>query len=121
EIKKMKMSILLIIFIQFGLFSQNKLLFYDIDDSGFPLMKAKFYVADSLGNRINDLDVNDINIYEDNISRQINKIYCPPDIEEPIPMSSVLIIDVSGSMEGENLTITKEVGKNWIDLMQSTN
>lgn len=66
------------------------------DYRAFPTIEAKIYVFDSLGRLIRPLSASDFIVHEDNIQRNATLVYCPPATPEPI--SAVLMLDVSSSM-----------------------
>ncbi|MEJ5286585.1 MAG: hypothetical protein CH6_1953 [Candidatus Kapaibacterium sp.] len=108
-------SILLTFLCSFQLFS--KLIVYDIDDSNFPRMKAKVLVFDSSGNVVVDLHKDDFVVIEEGIQREVLSFNCIQSAQSR-NLSSVLCIDISGSMGEDNkIDIVKEVAKLWVDLL----
>ncbi|MFA7627535.1 MAG: choice-of-anchor D domain-containing protein, partial [Candidatus Kapaibacterium sp.] len=97
---------LMIIIIGFeGMLAQTFTLF-DVDRSQFPRMKAKFYLTDEYGNSINSISKNDLFIDEDGVPRQVLSVSCPP-VKPALAVSSVLVMDASGSMGGPNIAMAK--------------
>lgn len=98
------------------LFTQThsqSLLLNNLDKSNFPVLKLKFYVFDANGNIISNLQKSDFKLYENSIERKLISVSCPND-KPPIDLSSVLTIDVSGSMAAGNLLIAKTAANVWI-------
>ncbi len=86
---------------------------FDIDTTDFPIMRAKFFASDAAGNQIYDLQASDFEVTENGEVRDVLSVSCPVQ-EEPIAISSVLTIDVSGSMLGGSLEIAKEASESWV-------
>ncbi len=87
---------------------------FDIDDTNFPVMRAKFFAFDDYGKQLSNLTTSDFEIMENGELRDVISVSCP-ETKEALAISSVLTIDVSGSMtEGMKLNIAKEAGKAWI-------
>ena len=89
---------------------------FDIDDTNFPVIKAKFWAFDADGKQITNISPSDFEITEDCVQRDILNIYCP-ELQALQAISSVLTIDVSGSMSGRNLEMAKEAARTWIETM----
>ncbi len=87
---------------------------FDIDTTNFPIMRAKFFAFDENGDQITNLSPSDFEITEDGEQRDVISVSCP-EPKEPVAISSVLTIDVSGSMSGSNLNMAKEAGRAWIN------
>ncbi len=93
----------------FGVFISSTLAFsqgislFNIDPSGFPTIKAKFYAYDKDGKPIRP-NINDVYVKEDGIIKSNITLNCPP-VGKPKSISPVLVIDVSGSMGGGNLEL----------------
>jgi len=96
------------------LYSQSLSLF-DIDASNFPVMRAKFYALDSNGNQIRP-ESKDLILKENGVERKEKSISCPA-LKTPQALSSVLVIDVSGSMQGLNITLAKAAATVWITVL----
>jgi uncharacterized protein YegL len=87
------------------------------DNSEYPLMKAYFYAFDEEGNRITDVDITDFTIKEFKEERQVLSVSCPG-FEKPDPISSVLVMDASGSMNTfGNLDLARNGAKLWVNRM----
>lgn len=93
---------------------------YDVKTDDYPLMKAKFFVTDTANIQIKNLDTSQFTVYENQIERFVRNIECN---DEPTfnKISTVLTIDVSGSMSGERLEWVKSAGSQWIEQMDSLN
>lgn len=89
----------------------------DLDYSSYPKMRARFYVFDKDGNQITNWNINDFEVTENEKVRQVTDVYCKVKTE-PVKISSVLTIDVSGSMTWENrLDIAKQAASVWVRAM----
>ena len=108
-----RLIIILFLISNIAAFSQNLTLF-DVDTTDFPVMRAKFYAFDENGKQILNLSPADFSLTENGIEREIIGISCPKP-KEPVAISSVLTIDVSGSMGGKNIENAKEAAKAWIN------
>jgi WD40 repeat protein len=94
-------------------FSQSLSLF-DIDASNFPIIKAKFFAIDKDGNQIANLSPSDFDLKENGTMRNVTLVTCPSP-KPPQALSSVLIMDASGSMSGDNLNLAKEAAHAWVE------
>ncbi|HRE59444.1 MAG TPA: SUMF1/EgtB/PvdO family nonheme iron enzyme [Candidatus Kapabacteria bacterium] len=99
------------------LYSQSLSLF-DIDTSNFPAMKAKFYAFDAQRNQQSP-NIGDMTLKENGVMRTIININCPPPAP-PKALSSVLVIDVSGSMSWgatgiPNIDLAKAAAIAWVN------
>lgn len=112
-----KLLVLICLLCNYYSYSQSITIF-DVDMSTYPIMRAKFFALDSLGNQITNLSPSDFSIVENGLQRQITSISCPP--PKPIDaLSSLLIIDVSGSMGWgastvSNLELAKASANAWV-------
>ncbi|MDT3739444.1 MAG: choice-of-anchor D domain-containing protein [Candidatus Kapabacteria bacterium] len=89
---------------------------FDIDASEFPIMKAKFFAFDSVGKQITDVSVQDFNIQEESYTRKILSVKCFTKTTLN-PVSTILVMDASGSMRGRNLLYAKAAARAWIIAM----
>ncbi len=109
-----------IYFLMFIIFSSssfaNGLSLFQIDDTNFPILKAKVFALDNSGNIIKNLSASDFLLKEDSIPRVITSLNCP-EVKPPDAISSVLTIDVSGSMTGEGLKMAKIAATAWINAL----
>lgn len=92
-----------------------------IETKDFPTIAADLYILDPDGREILDLDVNDFIVTENGERRQAVSLECP---ESPKPqmVSSVLTMDVSGSMERPgaggtmpNIDLAQAAANAWLD------
>lgn len=93
---------------------------YDVNSDGYPIIKAKFYVTDNENNQITQFVPEEFRIVENMIQRTVREIECS---SEPVfnRISTVLTIDVSGSMKGQRLEWVKSAATQWIEQMDSLN
>ncbi len=94
------------------LYSQSINLF-DIDATNFPAMKAKFYAFDATDNQVRP-SASELSLREGGIQRTITSVSCPPSVP-PKALSSVLVIDVSGSMLGLNIILARAAAIAWVN------
>lgn len=91
---------------------------FDVDASNFPAMKAKFYAFDAAGKQVRP-SMSELTITENGITRIITSVSCPTP-QPPTAISSVLTVDVSGSMGSgynsiSNITHAKAATRAWIE------
>ncbi len=92
----------------------------EIDTTDYPRMKAKFYATGTDGKGVYDIKPSDFVIYEDGKSRPIISVVCPqPTAVQPI--SAVLTVDISYSMQGKNMELAKTAAKAFVELMPLEN
>ncbi|MGA2297344.1 MAG: VWA domain-containing protein [FCB group bacterium] len=89
---------------------------FNIDTSSFPTIKAKFFVIDAGGDQITNLSTSDFQVTENGQLRRVTTVSCPSP-NPPQALSSVLTIDISGSMGGTGLSIAKEAVNVWINTL----
>jgi len=92
------------------LHGQTGMVVSGIDTTNFPFVSAKVHIVDSLRAR----DLAGLRLTENGVERRIARIDCPIP-EPPRPISSVLTIDVSSSMQGPNLALAREAAHFWVD------
>ena len=90
--------------------------FFDIDASAFPIMKAKFLALDTNGEQLKDVTINDFSVKEEGNVRKIISVTCNKIVEFE-PVSTVLVMDASGSMARKNLDLAKTAASAWINGM----
>jgi uncharacterized protein (TIGR02145 family) len=108
---KLLTLLIMFFFVSISAFSQSVTLF-DVDATDFSLMRAKFYAFDEAGNQ-QPPSINQLNIIENGVERTITNVSCPSP-QPPIALSSVLTIDVSGSMQGNGLNMAQEAARAWV-------
>lgn len=93
---------------------------YDVNSDEYPVIKAKFYVTDNDNKQITQFVPEEFEIIENLIQRNVREIECG---SGPVfnKISTVLTIDVSGSMKGQRLDWVKTAASQWIDQMDSLN
>lgn len=94
---------------------------FDIDTTNYPNMSANFYALDAGGEQMRNFSINDFEIVENGIRRNIIDITCPP--SNPQAISSVLVFDVSGSMSAGSPRIesAKRAARAWINALPKDN
>jgi hypothetical protein len=87
---------------------------FDVDTTNFPIMKAKFFAFDKDGKQLKP-NVSDFSITENGQPRIVLNVTCPSP-KPTVPLSSVLVFDVSGSMSGTLPQMEMEIQQNicWI-------
>ncbi|MCZ7555980.1 MAG: SUMF1/EgtB/PvdO family nonheme iron enzyme [Bacteroidia bacterium] len=87
---------------------------YDVDTRAYPLLRAKLLLYDNLGRRVASMSPAELRLSENGLPRTILRVECPP-VTQPAPISAVLTLDASGSMEGPGLELAKAAAGAWID------
>ncbi len=110
--------ILFLIILNLQTFGQS-LSVFDVDVSNFPTIKANFYAFDRDGNQITSLSPSDFEVKERGIIRNVTQVSCPAP-KPPESLSSVLVIDISGSMDlfigkNSNKELAKEAARSWVN------
>jgi len=90
---------------------------FNVDTSSFPTIKAKFFAYDSSGNQMTNLSPSDFQVTENGQPRTVTLVSCPSPTP-PVALSSVLVMDVSGSMCSGGLDIAKAAANAWINMLQ---
>jgi len=112
-----KLFLILILIISDSVCFSQSLSVFDLDGSSFPFLKAKFYCFDDKYNLITNLSTSDFSITENGQSRTVKLISCPSPLP-PEPLSSVLVMDQSGSMaQGDKLKVMHEAALAWISAL----
>jgi WD40 repeat protein len=93
--------------------SAQSLSLFDIDASGFPTIRAKFWALDSNGKQVRPAS-NQLSLKENGIERTIFNLNCPP-VAQPKPLSSVLVIDIGSSMSSGNMDLAKSAARAWVN------
>lgn len=77
-------------------------------------MNAKVRVIDNNGIQLNDLDLEEFDLYENGERAELVDLTCIPP-EEDTPISGIIAIDLSASMFGEGLDLAKQGASAWIN------
>lgn len=96
--------------------NSQELILFGVDNSKFPIMSASFLAMKNKDSAITDLGINNFIISELGMKRKIIEVNCE-DSEIPTPISTVLTIDVSGSMRGSRMLNAIEAAKLWVNMM----
>jgi VWFA-related protein len=110
-------KIILVCFIlsSYAAFSQS-LSVFDVNTDDFPIVRAKFWAFDENGEQILNLDPTDFEVKENGVLRDVLSVSCPTQ-KPPEAISSVLVMDASGSMGSGNLDLAKSAARVWIEGM----
>ncbi|MBL7974035.1 MAG: VWA domain-containing protein, partial [Candidatus Kapabacteria bacterium] len=84
---------------------------FGVDATNFPTMKGKFYAFDAAGNQQRP-SASELTLTENGIPRTITNVSCPPAMQKAI--SSVLVVDVSGSMSGGGIGLAQVATRSWV-------
>ncbi|MDT3739666.1 MAG: choice-of-anchor D domain-containing protein [Candidatus Kapabacteria bacterium] len=89
---------------------------FDLDTTNFPTIKAKFYAFDKDGKQITNLSTSDFEVKENGRPRTVTYVSCPPS-KPAVALSSVLVMDASGSMSDgpPRIQSAKNAANAWID------
>jgi formylglycine-generating enzyme len=102
-----------------GLAGQS-ILIMGIDTGEYPLLRADVLILDEDDNIRSDIQVEDLLLTENGEERNILDVSCPVQ-ERPQPISSVLTMDVSGSMSRHGIDLAKAAAHTWIDAFPAGN
>ena len=80
---------------------------FDIDTSGYPLLKGKFVAVDEKHNQIVDITKKEASIVSGGVQQEITKVINPQP-SPPLPLSLVLTVDISQSMNENNIVLAKK-------------
>lgn len=98
-------------------FSQS-LTVYGVRTSTFPSVIANFSARDAQNKQISTLSPSDFTVKENGIDRRVIRVSCPVG-QSPSIISSVLVMDISGSMYNgvpeTNMELAKQAGKWWVN------
>jgi VWFA-related protein len=89
---------------------------FDVDASKFPTIKAKFYAFEPSDKQITNFSNSDFIITENGIPRKVINVSCPAP-KPPVALSSVLVMDISGSMSSgpPRIESAKQAANAWVD------
>lgn len=92
----------------------------NIDRTNYPIIKGEIIPYDFNGKRISNMNKNEWIVYENDKDCPVLSIDCPEARPKTIAISSVLALDISGSMaNGNRLNIAKEAAAAWVNSMNS--
>lgn len=115
----MKSILMLLLFLMCSITHSQSLKLFDVNASNFPTIQGKIYSFDSQGRQLRP-SVSDLIITENGIARTISSVSCPPPVP-PKALSSVLVIDVSGSMDwginDKNINLAKSAANAWVNAL----
>jgi sugar lactone lactonase YvrE len=117
-VKHIAIGLLLILALASQAFAQASLSVFGVDATSFPVIKAKFYAFDAAGQQVSP-SASEISVTEDGTPRTVLSVSCPP-AEPAKALSSVLVMDVSGSMSSDaggtsRIAIAKAVATEWVN------
>ncbi len=95
---------------------------FDVNSTGFPTISAKFFAYNSDYERITNLTPADFEVTENGEERSVTLVTCPS--QNPDPLSSVLTIDISGSMgwgADPNINLAKGAASAWVKALDLGN
>jgi WD40 repeat protein len=116
----MKTLLTVFFFLLYSIVNCQSLSLFDVDASNFPTIRAKFYAFDTQGIQQRP-NISDLSISENGIPCTITNVSCPAPKPQQA-LSSVLVIDVSGSMGSQtgtetNIDIAKAGANAWVNLL----
>ncbi len=94
--KKLYLTLFILLFQGMANYAQDLLLF-DIDNSNYPNIRAKFFLLDENHQPVDNFSPADFRIFEDSEQMNVVTVQCEG-FSEPEQVSAVLSIDQSGSM-----------------------
>ncbi|MEI6090315.1 MAG: FISUMP domain-containing protein [bacterium] len=89
---------------------------FNVDASEFPKIKANYYAFDNFGYPITNLMPDHFKLTENGLLRTILSVACP-EPKPPVSLSSVLVIDISGSMDRFKMKIAQTAAIQWINML----
>ncbi len=116
----MRIFIFICFILSYSFASAQSLDVFDLDTSDFPTMKAKFYAKNKEKNQLFYLDKTHFIIYENGSQRKVLDVNCA-DTSKTVPLSSLLAIDVSGSMGGRYLDLAADAARAWLEVLPFEN
>ncbi len=109
-----RIALAIMLFLFAGNAHSQSLSLFDVDATNFPTIKAKFFAFDKEGNQITNLSPSSFELNENGKGRALTIVSCP-EPQPPQALSSVLTIDVSGSMRSGNINLAKEAARAWVE------
>lgn len=110
--------ILIISIVQYSGQAQS-LNIYSVQTDRLPIISASISIRNSSNEQISSVNPTNIRVTENGVQRSIRLIQCPEG-HVPERISSVLVMDISGSMamyEPTNMALAKIAGKWWVDAL----
>lgn len=101
------------------IYCQNTIQFLDIDDSGYPYVTGRFYAVDEQGKVKTDFTLADLKIFENGVQQIAYDLKCEPPAQT-LPISSIITIDISGSMIGPRLASAQAAAREWVRLLDTS-
>lgn len=98
--------------------SAQNLSIKEIDSRDYPLLKASFYLAGADAEPVNSIDISDLKIFENGSEQVVLNVSCADSVQS-LSLSSVLSVDISGSMKGKGLELAKAGTELWFDLIDT--
>ncbi len=93
------------------------LILFDLSKTNFPTIDGKFHILDDSGRIVTNFSRSDFELKENGIPRQILLVSCPSP-KAPVPLSVVLTIDISSSMEHNNkIGIAQQAALTFVNLL----
>ncbi len=89
---------------------------FNLDNQDYPSVKSDFYAFDKRGNQLIELTKDNVAIKENGAEQRVVKVI-NPQYKKPKPLSLVLTLDISGSMTGRNMEISKMAARSIIELL----
>jgi uncharacterized protein (TIGR02145 family) len=110
-------KIIYILFLVFGYTAYSQSLsVFNVDAGSFPTMRANFFVFDAVGTQLTNFSKSDFEVTENGLPRTVTNVSCPSP-NPPTPISSVLVMDISSSMNATGLDIAKSAAKAWVNML----
>lgn len=110
----MKTLIFFLIIISSNLAISQYFHLVDLESNNYPSMKARFWAFDINGNQILNIDSTNIQIIENGQKREVSNLQCiQPNFS--LLLSSVLVVDISNTMQNGLLENAKIVANSWIN------
>ena len=96
--------------------NSQSLSLFGINSSKYPIVSANFFLLNEKGERVSVNDKRSLHLVENGVDTDILSLSCPSNTEAK-RISSVLTIDVSGSMQGRNMELAKLAAQTWINTL----
>ncbi len=110
----MKKTIFVFMLLPFIVLNAQNFNVFKANAVNYPVISAKFYIFDKDGNQVYNQEPADFEIREGGEKREILRVSCP--LPKPVQrISSVLTVDVSGSMGGLNMEMAKKACRLWVN------